>query len=134
MAEGEAAFASTRLEITEAAFGSQGVAVRTTDGGDGTLEDGADGEGVVGRERRQVDLGMRAAVHVTSRVSASTTRAMASADSPIEPSPWPTRARARTATVLWLEAVYNRQRRHSSIDMLSPVNYENRYWDCRAAA
>ena len=52
----------------------------------------------------------------------------------IEPTSWPTRARARTATVHWLEAIYNRQRRHSSIDMLSPVNYENRYWDCRAAA
>src|SRR5439155_17473102 len=28
----------------------------------------------------------------------------------IEPESWPTRARARTATVHWLEAVYNRQR------------------------
>ena len=52
----------------------------------------------------------------------------------IEPESWPTRARARTATVHWLEAVYNRQRRHSAIDMLSPVDYEERYWDRRAAA
>ena len=52
----------------------------------------------------------------------------------IEPSPWPTRAQARTATVHWLEAVYNRQRRHSGIDMLSPIHYEDRYWDRRAAA
>ena len=42
----------------------------------------------------------------------------------IEPATWPTRARARTATVHWLEAVYNRQHRHSAIDMLSPVAYE----------
>jgi transposase InsO family protein len=52
----------------------------------------------------------------------------------IEPGTWPTRARARTATVHWLEAVYNRQRRHSAIDMQSPVDYEERYWDRRAAA
>ena len=52
----------------------------------------------------------------------------------IEPESWPTRTRARTATVHWLEAVYNRQRRHSAIDMLSPVDYEERYWDRRAAA
>ena len=52
----------------------------------------------------------------------------------IEQQSWPTRARARSATVHWLEAVYNRQRRHSAIDMLSPVDYEERYWDRRAAA
>ncbi len=52
----------------------------------------------------------------------------------IEPATWPTRARARTATMHWLEAVYNRQRRHSAIDMQSPVEYEERYWDRRAAA
>jgi transposase InsO family protein len=47
---------------------------------------------------------------------------------------WPTRARARSATVHWLEAVYNRQRRHSAIDMLSPIDYEERFWERRAAA
>jgi putative transposase len=47
---------------------------------------------------------------------------------------WPTRARARTATVHWLEAIYNRQRRHSAIDMQAPADYEERYWDRRAAA
>ena len=52
----------------------------------------------------------------------------------IEPATWSTRARARTATVNWLEAIYNRRRRHSAIDMLSPVDYEERYWDRRAAA
>jgi transposase InsO family protein len=44
------------------------------------------------------------------------------------------RARARTATVHWLEAAYNRQRRHSAIDMHSPVAYEERYRDRRTAA
>jgi len=52
----------------------------------------------------------------------------------IECAAWPTRTRARTATVRWIEVVYNRQRRHSAIDMLSPVDYENRYWHRRAAA
>ncbi len=52
----------------------------------------------------------------------------------IDPATWPTRARARSATVHWVEAVYNRQRRHSAIHMLSPVDYEERYWDRRAAA
>jgi putative transposase len=52
----------------------------------------------------------------------------------IEPRSWPTRARTRTATVHWIEAVYNRQRRHSAIDMMSPVDYEDRHWNRRAAA
>ena len=52
----------------------------------------------------------------------------------IECASWPTRAWARTATVRWIEAVYNRTRRHSAIDMLRPVDYEERYWDRRAAA
>jgi len=52
----------------------------------------------------------------------------------IEPRSWPTRARTRMATVHWIEAVYNRQRRHSAIDMRSPVDYEDRYWNRRAAA
>jgi len=33
----------------------------------------------------------------------------------IEPPTWPTRARAQTATVQWLEAIYNRRRRHSAM-------------------
>ena len=52
----------------------------------------------------------------------------------IEPGVWPTRRGVRTATVHWIEATYNRQRRHSGIDMQSPINYENRYWDRREAA
>jgi len=52
----------------------------------------------------------------------------------IEPRSWPTRARTRMATVHWIEAVDNRQRRHSAIDMLSPVDDEDQYWSRRAAA
>ena len=52
----------------------------------------------------------------------------------IERRSWATRAQARTATVHWIEAVYNRQRRHSSIDMMSPIDYENQFWKRRAAA
>jgi hypothetical protein len=39
----------------------------------------------------------------------------------IEPPTWPTRARARTATVHWLEVILNERRQHSAIDMLSPL-------------
>ncbi len=46
----------------------------------------------------------------------------------------PTRARARRATAHWLEAISNRRRRHSGIDMRSPVDDEERSWNRRAAA
>src|SRR5207247_10225808 len=49
----------------------------------------------------------------------------------IEPRTWPTRARARTATVHWIEAVYNRQRRHSAVYIMSTVDYEDTYWTRR---
>ena len=52
----------------------------------------------------------------------------------IELRSWVKRSHARTATVHWIEAVYNRQRRHSAIDMLSPVDYEDKFWNRRAAA
>src|SRR5262249_10240620 len=52
----------------------------------------------------------------------------------IEPRSWPTRARTRTETVRWSEAAYNRRRRPASIDMMSPVDCEDRYWNRRAAA
>ena len=42
--------------------------------------------------------------------------------------------REQLITVHWLEAVYNRQRRHSAIDMLRAVDYKDRYWERRAAA
>ena len=38
---------------------------------------------------------------------------------------WPTRAQARQGVAQWIEVVYNRRRRHSSIGYVTPVNYEN---------
>jgi putative transposase len=38
---------------------------------------------------------------------------------------WPTKAEARTAAFEYIEAFYNRQRRHSRLAMLSPVDCEN---------
>ena len=38
--------------------------------------------------------------------------------------PWPTRAAARTATFEWIEAWYNRQRRHSALADRAPVAHE----------
>ncbi|MBK4147267.1 transposase [Corynebacterium macginleyi] len=37
---------------------------------------------------------------------------------------WATRAAARQAVAYWIEVVYNRRRRHSSIGMVSPVDFE----------
>ena len=37
---------------------------------------------------------------------------------------WSTRDEARKAVALWIEIVYNRRRRHSSIGMISPVDFE----------
>jgi putative transposase len=39
---------------------------------------------------------------------------------------WPTKTEARTAVFDYIEAFYNRQRRHSRLGMLSPADYENR--------
>ena len=39
---------------------------------------------------------------------------------------WPTRAAARRAIFEYIEVWYNRQRRHSSLDYLSPLQYEQR--------
>ncbi len=38
---------------------------------------------------------------------------------------WPTKAEARTAIFDYVEVFYNRRRRHSTLGMLSPVDYEN---------
>ena len=38
---------------------------------------------------------------------------------------WPTKAEARTAVFEYIEAFYNRRRRHSRLGMLSPVDFEN---------
>jgi len=39
---------------------------------------------------------------------------------------WPTRALARSAIFEYIEIWYNRQRRHSALDYLSPWQYEQR--------
>jgi putative transposase len=38
---------------------------------------------------------------------------------------WPTKTEARTAAFDYIEAFYNRRRRHSLLGMLSPVDFEN---------
>jgi len=38
---------------------------------------------------------------------------------------WSTKTEARTAMFEYIEAFYNRRRRHSRLGMLSPVDYEN---------
>lgn len=38
---------------------------------------------------------------------------------------WATRNQARKAVAHWIEVVYNRQRRHSAIAMISPVSFES---------
>jgi len=38
---------------------------------------------------------------------------------------WPTKAEARTAVFEYLESFYNRRRRHSRLEMLSPADFEN---------
>jgi transposase InsO family protein len=40
--------------------------------------------------------------------------------------PWPTRTAARQAIFEWIEVFYNRQRRHSALDYLSPMAFEHR--------
>lgn len=37
---------------------------------------------------------------------------------------WAWRGKARKAVARWIESVYNRRRRHSSIGMFSPVEFE----------
>jgi putative transposase len=38
---------------------------------------------------------------------------------------WPTKAEARTAVFDYIEAFYNRRRRHSTLGMRSPLEFEN---------
>ena len=40
---------------------------------------------------------------------------------------WQTRHQARLAIVHWIEAIYNRRRRHSSLGMLAPLVYEQQH-------
>jgi transposase InsO family protein len=42
----------------------------------------------------------------------------------IDPRPWPTRARLRTAIFDYIEGWYNTRRLHSSLGYLSPAEYE----------
>ena len=37
-------------------------------------------------------------------------------------------AEAKTVIAEWIEVFYNRQRIHSTIDFLSPVQFEDKYW------
>lgn len=46
----------------------------------------------------------------------------------IHPRIFSTRALARTVIVEWIEVFYNRQRIHSTIGYLSPVQFEENYW------
>ena len=39
--------------------------------------------------------------------------------------PWPTPAKAREATIAWIEGRYNRRRRHSALGMKTPLEFEN---------
>jgi transposase InsO family protein len=48
--------------------------------------------------------------------------------------PWPTRAEATTAICDYIEGFYNRRRRHSTLDYLSPTDYENRTASATAVA
>jgi len=45
-----------------------------------------------------------------------------------------TQDQARLAIFRYIEAFYNPLRRHSSLGMLSPDEYENRYWEETTAA
>ena len=40
---------------------------------------------------------------------------------------WPTRAAARSAIFEYIEAFYNRERRHSTLRNLSPADYESQH-------
>jgi len=40
---------------------------------------------------------------------------------------WTSRLELSTAIVDWIEAFYNRRRRHSSLGNISPINYERRH-------
>ena len=39
--------------------------------------------------------------------------------------PWPTPAKAREATIAWIEGRYNRHRRHSALGMKTPLEFEH---------
>ena len=47
---------------------------------------------------------------------------------------WPTKPAAKFAVGDWIERIYNRRRRHSSIAMMSPVDFEDRLTQTAQAA
>ena len=47
---------------------------------------------------------------------------------------WPTKAAAKVAVGDWIERVYNRRRRHSSLGMICPVEFESRLTQTAQAA
>lgn len=47
---------------------------------------------------------------------------------------WPSKAAAKLAVGDWIERVYNRRRRHSALDMISPVDFEDRLTQMAKAA
>jgi putative transposase len=47
---------------------------------------------------------------------------------------WPTRRELQTAIFAWIEGWYNRRRLHSTLDYLSPADYENRTLSERGAS
>lgn len=46
---------------------------------------------------------------------------------------WPTKAAARTAVFDYIETFYNRRRRHSTLGMLAPADFETRHATCQLA-
>ncbi|MBF2046249.1 MAG: IS3 family transposase [Elainella sp. C42_A2020_010] len=47
---------------------------------------------------------------------------------PIDSREFITRENAKSTTVEWIEIFYNRQRLHSTLNYLSPVQFEEQYW------
>ena len=52
----------------------------------------------------------------------------------IEGADWHTRAEARTAIFQFVEVWYNRHRRHSSLEYLTPAEFDERLWEARRAS
>ena len=52
----------------------------------------------------------------------------------IEDADWDTRAEARSAIFEFMEAWYNRQRRHSSLEYLTPAEFDKRLWEATRAS
>ena len=48
--------------------------------------------------------------------------------------PWPTISETKSAIVEYIEVFYNRKRKHSTLDYMSPVNFENKFEEVALAA